>query len=257
MILKYPRTPHLEGSRQQKGDEDLDCVPFSKVKSKFLVIEEKVDASNCGISFENGKLYLQSRGHYLEGHDQRQFDLFKSWAFTKTSQLYDVLKDRYIMYGEWMFAKHTEFYDNLPHYFLEFDVFDREKEIFLGTTIRHEMLKPLNIVSVPVLKQSTFNHLDDLLSLIGPSKFKTLQNIENLKLAAKESGVPENEALEQTDLTNLMEGLYIKDETSGNVDERYKIVRADFLQVVEDKDDHWAKRPIIVNRLKSGISIWD
>ena len=256
-MLKYPRTKHLEGSRKQKGDEDLDCVLFSKVKGKFLICEEKLDGSNCGISFENGKLYLQSRGHYLEGHDQRQFDLFKSWAFTKASQLYDVLKDRYIMYGEWVYAKHTEFYDDLPHYFLEFDIFDREKEIFLGTTTRHEMLKSLNIVSVPVLKQSTFEHLDDLLSLIGPSKFKSSLFLWSLKHAAKEAGVPENEVLEQTDLTNLMEGLYIKDETSGNVDERYKIVRSDFLQVFDEKDDHWAKRPIIINRLKSNISIWD
>ena len=27
-IFKYPRTKHLEGSRLQKGDEDLSQVPF-------------------------------------------------------------------------------------------------------------------------------------------------------------------------------------------------------------------------------------
>ena len=42
-ILKYPRTPHLEGSRLQAGDEDLSQVPFSHLKGKYLVIEEKVD----------------------------------------------------------------------------------------------------------------------------------------------------------------------------------------------------------------------
>ena len=28
-IIKYPRTPHLAGSRLQPGDEDLSQVPFS------------------------------------------------------------------------------------------------------------------------------------------------------------------------------------------------------------------------------------
>ena len=36
-ILKYPRTPHLEGSRLQAGDEDLSQVPFSHLKGKYLV----------------------------------------------------------------------------------------------------------------------------------------------------------------------------------------------------------------------------
>jgi len=27
-IRKYPRTPHLEGSRVQPGDEDLESVPL-------------------------------------------------------------------------------------------------------------------------------------------------------------------------------------------------------------------------------------
>ena len=61
---KYPRTPHLEGSRLQAGDEDLSQVPFSHLKGKYLVIEEKVDGANTAISFDtDGTLLLQSRGH--------------------------------------------------------------------------------------------------------------------------------------------------------------------------------------------------
>ena len=67
-IYKYPRTRHIEGSRLQKGDEDLKTVKFEEIKDKFIVVEEKVDGANCGISFdEYGELYLQSRGHYLNG----------------------------------------------------------------------------------------------------------------------------------------------------------------------------------------------
>ena len=30
ILKKYPRTPHLEGSRLQPGDENLSQAPFSK-----------------------------------------------------------------------------------------------------------------------------------------------------------------------------------------------------------------------------------
>ena len=63
-IHKYPRTPHIEGSRLQPGDEDLSQIPFSAIAGKNLVIEEKCDGANSAISFdENGELLLQSRGH--------------------------------------------------------------------------------------------------------------------------------------------------------------------------------------------------
>ena len=81
-IYKYPRTRHLEGSREQAGDEDLKCVKFTEIQGKYLVLEEKVDGANCGVSFgRGGKMYLQSRGHFLNGgYGERQFDLFKLWA---------------------------------------------------------------------------------------------------------------------------------------------------------------------------------
>jgi hypothetical protein len=49
-IHKYPRTPHIEGSGLQTGDEDLEVVRFSALAGKQLVIEEKMDGANCGIS---------------------------------------------------------------------------------------------------------------------------------------------------------------------------------------------------------------
>ncbi len=45
-ILKYPRTPHLEGSRLQPGDEDLSQIRFSEIAGRHLVVEEKCDGAN-------------------------------------------------------------------------------------------------------------------------------------------------------------------------------------------------------------------
>lgn len=63
MIKKYPRTPHLEGSRLQPGDEDLSQIPFRDIQGRYLTVEEKIDGANSGISFNmHGNLLLQSRG---------------------------------------------------------------------------------------------------------------------------------------------------------------------------------------------------
>ena len=81
-MLKYPRTRHLEGSRLQAGDQDLSQVPFEDIRGQPLVVEEKMDGANCGLSFdEDGQLLLQSRGHYLDGGPrEKHFALLKQWA---------------------------------------------------------------------------------------------------------------------------------------------------------------------------------
>ena len=114
-LKKYPRTPHLEGSRLQAGDEDLSQVPFSYIKGKHLVVEEKIDGANTAISFsEEGELLLQSRGHYLTGgYRERHYNLMKQWANIHQDAFFEVLGTRYIMYGEWMYAKHSIFFSLL------------------------------------------------------------------------------------------------------------------------------------------------
>jgi hypothetical protein len=257
-LYKYPRTHHIEGSRLQEGDEDLDSVPFELLKGRFIVVEEKLDGANSGISFSgDGDLLLQSRGHYLDGGArERQFALFKTWANAHKQALWQLLGSRYVLYGEWLYAKHTVFYDRLPHYFCEFDILDTENQQFLSTERRHQMLKDSPLVSVPVLWSGAAKSLKHLRAFIKPSLYKSevwrarleevcaarSQNIELAKL--------------QTDSSDLMEGLYIKVEEAGQVVGRYKYIRASFLQAVFDSGSHWMDRPLLPNQLGEGCDIF-
>ena len=148
-ILKYPRTPHLEGSRLQAGDDTSGQTPLRNLSGCYAVIEEKIDGANVGISFSAaGDLLLQSRGHYLVGGaSERQFNLLKLWAQSQEEHLIRVLEDRYVMYGEWAFAKHSVWYDRLPHYFNEFDIFDRVTGQFLSTAGRRDLLGTAPVLS--------------------------------------------------------------------------------------------------------------
>lgn len=258
-IIKYPRTPHLEGSRFQPGDEDLDSVPFSAIAGRYIVVEEKLDGGNAGISFsEDGKLLLQSRGHYLSGGPrEKHFALFKQWAHSHAAQLSEILGSRFILYGEWLYAKHTVYYDALPHYFLEFDLYDRHERVFLSTERRRELLAGSPVVSVPVLAAGPATTLAALRALIKPSLYKTPAWRDHLRAAAASRGLDADRAIAETDKSDLMEGLYVKVEEEGVVSARYKLVRPDFLTAILDAGGHWLDRPIVPNgvRDEAGVGV--
>ncbi|TCS93797.1 RNA ligase family protein [Hazenella coriacea] len=259
-IYKYPRTPHIEGSGLQTGDDDLQIASFKQICNRFLVIEEKMDGANCGISFDrHGELFLQSRGHYLTGGArEQQFHLFKSWAYGFASDLWSLLSDRYIMYGEWLYAKHTIFYTDLPHYFLEFDIFDKETHTFLSTARRMEMLRKAPFIhSVRVLHEGKLKSHTQLSSWVAPSPFIDHPQLkQKLQSIATQHGVDPDQILRETDLSGQMEGLYIKVEEEDIVKERYKLVRKDFIQTIIESQSHWMNRPLIPNQLKGGQFIW-
>ena len=258
-INKYPRTAHLAGSGIQRGDEDIPVRPWRELEDRYLVIEEKMDGANCAISFdEDGQMLLQSRGHYLHGGPREtQFSLFKTWANTCISELFDLLTDRYIMYGEWLYAKHTVFYTDLPHYFMEFDIYDKQRNEFLSTARRQDLLAgTLCVVSVKVLYQGTIQTPGQLTDLLGPSLFISTNQLAHLQAACQERHLDVHQVIKETDLSQLMEGLYVKIEEDGIVKERYKYVRAGFLQTVFDSESHWQDRPILPNQLKPGMTLF-
>jgi RNA ligase len=257
-IFKYPRTHHIRGSRSQPGDEDLDTVRFSAIADRHVIVEEKVDGANSAISFDaQGNLRLQSRGHYLTGGPrERHFNLFKQWASVHCGALYSVLSDRYILYGEWLYAKHTVFYDALPHYFLEYDVLDLQQQEFLSTDRRREMLAGLPVISVPVLFEGKLSSHKQLTGLMARSHYIQPNHMDRFDTVCVEQDLDIARARQQTDPSALMEGLYIKVESDGIVQARYKYVRADFLTTILQSESHWLSRPIIPNQLRSDVDLF-
>jgi hypothetical protein len=253
-ICKYPRTQHIINSRLQPGDEGFVAAGFEAIAGRHVVVEEKLDGANAAISFDaGGTLLLQSRGHYLTGGPaERHFALLKSWANGLRDALWPVLGDRFVVYGEWLFAKHTIFYDALPHYFMEFDILDRQTGQFLGTAERRRMLDGLPVTPVPVLHAGVVASPAALIAMVGPSLYKSERWREKLDAAAQAPPHRPDMVMRQTDLSGLAEGLYIKVEEQGRVVGRYKYVRQDFLTRVIDSESHWQSRPILPNQLARG-----
>jgi hypothetical protein len=257
-LLRYPRTPHLEGSRLQVGDSTDGQISIAALIAGSQIWEEKIDGSNTAISFSSdGDLLLQSRGHYLDGGArERQYNLFKRWANHHINMLFDLLSDRYVLYGEWCYAKHTVFYNRLPHYFLEFDIYDRQTDCFLATPERHALLAGSSIVPVPIVHVGRLQTVKHLRQLIQPSLYKNADWRAVMRQIAQQHKIDPDRADRETDGSDLSEGLYLKVEDQGRVIGRYKFVRPDFLQAIQDSGSHWATRTILPNQLAPGVDIF-
>ena len=238
-LPEYPRTLHLgdSGGRTSKHG----CA-FAEVAGHHLVIEEKVDGSHCGLGFdEHAELRVFTRNTVLESPpSRRDFALLDQLACEAIDELWDVLGDRYVLYGEWARVAHSIYYDALPSYFLEDDIFDREAGRFLSTPRREALvaaLPPAFARSVVVLHSGSLTELAELHALVGPSTYKSERWRERC---------PDRGAVEDSD---DMEGLYVKQEDPDFVLRRLKWVRPAFLAHIARSGEHWRARDELLNRL--------
>lgn len=263
-IIKYPRTKHLEDSRLQEGDEGMDGHKFVDLPDDALyVYEEKVDGGNSGFRFnEGGDLYAQSRGHYINVNDRNfaredDWKLFKDYLKAHEAEFLERFEDRYIVFGEWCSIVHSVYYDMLPHYFLEFDIYDTHNNIFLSTEARALLTAGLPITSVPVLYSGTKTNLKHLKELAMTRSLYQSENWqENLSMSCNLVGDNFEERIAKLVQRPEMEGIYIKVEKNGETIDRYKWVNPNFKQTIENSNEHWQSRFPVPNLLKEQTDIF-
>jgi hypothetical protein len=238
-FIKYPRTPHLFGSKGTDDDKHLGREESEAfIADPSIIVEEKLDGTNVGIHFAaSDRMVLQCRGHEITEGMHPQYDLFKQWTSVKRPVLKAMLGNRFILYGEWLYAKHSVHYRKLPHYFFEFDIYDKDAGQFIDLDSRLRMLEGTGLRTVPVLHRGRVT-TKSLQALIGASAF---------------ASAFDNPITHQTD--NLMEGLYCRTEAHGLVTGRAKLVRSEFVEKVK-QSEHWQHQKMIPNLLADGADIW-
>ena len=96
-----------------------------------------------------------------------------------------------------------------------------------------------------------FHRKEDLLQLLGESRYITGNQRQALWQAAGELELDADRICSETELSGLMEGLYIKVEEQGQVTGRLKYVRAAFLQCVDFSENHWIDKLDLSEPLES------
>jgi len=237
---KYPRTPHLFGSKGTSDDKHLGQRQSQQfVADKSLIVEEKLDGANVGIHFsEADELVIQCRGHLLTEGMHPQYDLLKQWAAVKRNVFEDMLGRRFLLFGEWLYARHTIHYRQLTHYFYEFDIYDKLQHRFLDLEQRLAMLDGTGVQTVPVVHTGAITR-EAMNGLIGVSRFDSHFD---------------NPLTHRSD--NLMEGVYLRTEANGVVTSRAKFVRPEFTEKIK-QSTHWQHQQLTPNLLADGVNIWE
>lgn len=226
LAVKFPSTPHLlllDGV-QVRDDKVLTIEERDDFLNHTIIVEEKIDGANLGISFDsNCNLILQNRGSQLNLPEVGQWKKLEQWLQSRVDSLFEALSDRYILFGEWCYAKHSIFYDQLPDWFLAFDIYDKVVNEFLSVRNRNKILFSINVESVPFLNTGVFT-ISDLTGMLQCSHFSE----------------------------ELAEGIYVRIDEGDYLSARAKLVRASFIQAV---DRHWSQFDIIPNRVNPEISL--
>lgn len=228
-IIKFPRTHHifgLEGTGVSRDDLVLDEAEIKKYLNCLLILEEKVDGANLGISInEDYQIVFQNRSHYVTYTTSTQFKGLKQWEQSHSGELFQLLEpNRHILYGEWCYAKHSIHYTNLPNYFIAFDIFDKKENKFISRKRLVNLLKNTTIPVVPIIDKKIFTTIKEIKEEL----------IEYLNTKSRYRDGP-------------VEGIYIRKNVDGFLERRCKIVRPDFIQGIEE---HWMKSGLVRNTIK-------
>lgn len=218
---KFPRTPHLAVLADSviRDDKVMSESKREMFLRHELVVEEKVDGANLGISFDGeARIRCQNRGGYLQYPYTGQWKKLPEWLTPKADILFEKLTDRYILFGEWCYAQHSVFYDQLPDWFLGFDVFDKESLKFLSCSRRDAVFRDVGISGISIIKKGHFTM----------SELKRMLPISRL-------------------CDKPAEGIYLRFDQGAWLKQRAKLVRPEFIQSV---GEHWSRKGVRANQLK-------
>ncbi|HET6786458.1 MAG TPA: RNA ligase family protein [Aquabacterium sp.] len=221
-FFRFPHTPHIAwlAAGTPRDDKVLSPDEGRALLDGEVVVEEKLDGANMGISFSaDAVLRVQNRGQYLNRPFGGQFSRLDEWLAVREDSLFDALGSNLMLFGEWCAAQHSLDYNGLPDWFLAFDVYDREQGRFWSTSRRHALAESLGIKQVPrVLKGHT-------------------------TLAELTRWVQERDSHYRE---GSLEGVVIRREDDDWLLSRAKLVRPDFVQSIEE---HWRSRALQWNRI--------
>jgi ATP-dependent RNA circularization protein (DNA/RNA ligase family) len=221
-FFKFPSTPHIAllGDIDVRGDKVMSDLDRDKFLQHELVVEEKIDGANVGISFDaDGNVCAQNRGSYLYRPGSGQWKPLGKWLDFKADVLFEHLYDRFILFGEWCYAQHSVSYDSLPDWFLGFDVYDKRTSRFVSYGRRDILCQRMGVCQVPMIARGHFT-LADLEITLASSKFSC----------------------------HAAEGIYLRYDQGDWLVQRGKLVRPTFMQTIEQHWSHSGVRPNMLRR---------
>jgi hypothetical protein len=226
LLPEYPRIPHLiKPGRLLDDDIVIDPVALDNVLDYELIVEEKLDGSNCGMAYsEDGIGLIRNRKHILSKNFTQQKrtpakeQFLSAWGWQsknkdKFMRMNKLANDHMSVYGEWVLALHGVEYNQLPTQFIAYAVYSSLRHSFLPVEEARDLLFTSGF---EVARQLHSGKID-------------LDNL--IKLANAQSSYSSS---------HQREGVVIKVLSTTN---QYKLIRKDYMQNAAWDDKQMRKQP--------------
>lgn len=212
LLPAFPRTPHMPHQPNATSDDPIaEAFEVSGVFTNQVNIEEKLDGASVGVCLHDGHPLIRNRdhiinkGYYKDTAAKAQFRPIWNW-FYENKDKFAALNDLgpYSVFGEWCLAQHGIIYNRLPDWFIAYDLYDYEKEIWVASPQARKWLGEIGF-TLPRL-----HHQGDPVD-----SYDQLTAWANLP--AEWADVP-------------AEGIYVKVYDDVEITGRFKMVRSDFIR---------------------------
>ncbi len=220
-FFRFPHTPHIAwlATGAPRDDKVLSPAEAEDILSGPVVLEEKLDGANLGFSVSPDGVLARRTGASTCPALPRPVRPPGPLAGRARRQALRRPGHAPGGLGEWCAARHSLDYATLPDWWMLFDVYDRQEQRFWSTTRRNAWAAEMGFKTVPRLYTGEVT-LDQLRDWVHAHDSQFRQG--------------------------HLEGIVVRRENADWLENRAKLVRADFTQTIEA---HWKSRALEWNRV--------
>ena len=189
----YGSIPHLPYSRLGIGDhhigegQALIATKQTRDKNDLIIVQEKLDGSNCSVAKVNGQIVALGRSGYLaESSPYEQHQLFAKWVKSNEERFDKLLNEKERVCGEWLAQAHGTIYQLHHEPFVVFDLITINER----TTYHNFLLRvlPLGFVVPNLLHIGQPLSLEKALKKIEVSGHGAIDEVEGVIYRVERNG---------------------------------------------------------------------
>ncbi len=189
----YGSIGHLPNSRLGEGDHKVTdgqsriCLEKERDRHDIIIIQEKVDGSNCGVAKINGEIIPLTRAGYVASTSQyEQHQLFYKWALENSERFNALLQEGERVIGEWLALAHGTRYELTHEPFIVFDIMTGDERVPYFNFLKRVL--PLFFITPHLISYGKPMAHNEILKRLEPSGHGAIDAVEGYVCRVERQG---------------------------------------------------------------------
>ncbi len=189
----YGSIPHLPYSRLGTGDHHIEVAQAliatkqARDRNDLIIVQEKLDGSNCSVAKVEGQILALGRSGYLaETSPFEQHKLFAKWVLSQEDRFSKLLKENERVCGEWLAQAHGTVYHLTHEPYVVFDLITKyERETYHNFLLR---VLPLSFVVPNLVHIGQPLSIENALKRVEVSGHGAIDEVEGVVYRVERNG---------------------------------------------------------------------